>query len=177
MALAPWSSNELSKRYVKSLRWKWWSLLIPLDKQTYQLRIRRLLRVLLVLIYILLQNPIWFRDSWPVSTAEMSSSRSHHHHTRSIPSTVVSHNQGLLLLWRFGHSGFKDSAVSDESLFGKSEMMVEHGSHLTILLGIVIFPSSSRLVSHATLSTIPPTSNLAVTPIDLEKDDQQSIRG
>lgn len=65
--------------------------------------------------------------------------------------------------------------MSDESLFGKSGMMVEHGSHLTILLGIVIFPSSSLLVSHATLSTIRPTSNLAVTLIDLEKDDQQPI--
>ncbi|WVO24675.1 uncharacterized protein IAS62_006045 [Cryptococcus decagattii] len=48
--------------------------------------------------------------------------------------------------------------------------------HLTFLLSIVIFPSSSRLVLHATISTIPPTSSLAVTPIDLEKDDQQSIR-
>lgn len=55
----------------------------------------------------------------------------------------------------------------------KSEMMVAHGSYDSSRY--IIFPSSGRLILHATLSTILPTSNLAIAPFDDEEDDRSVV--
>lgn len=51
--------------------------------------------------------------------------------------------------------------------------MVAHGSYDSSRY--IIFPSSGRLILHATLSTILPTSNLAIAPFDDEEDDRSVV--
>lgn len=158
----------------KVLRSKWWSLLILLDKQTYQLRIRRL-----IVRVVRVQIPIWFGDN------DRSGPRKWAHHDliiRLIRSIRFSVSHIIKGSYYHGASAIQDSKI-EQWVMKACLARAKWWSSTAVtwpFLGIVIFPSSSRLsLSHATLSTtIPPTSNLAVTPIDLEKDDQrQSVRG